>query len=59
MHTTASAEDAAKLIHVHCDMIKRDIEHHKVLMGLKIDPFRTVFYGTCEGCIDTKRISKI
>ena len=48
-------EGCGKLIHVHCDMIK-DIEHHMSdEHGFKIDPFRTVFYGTCEDCLDTQK----
>ena len=59
-HETVSAyhckcEGCGKLIHVHCDMIK-DIEHHMSdEHGFKIDPFRTVFYGTCEDCLDTQK----
>ena len=54
VHTTVSVEMEVA-IHVHCDMIK-DIEHHMSQEhGFKIDPFRTVFYGTCQECIDTKK----
>lgn len=44
-------EGCGKLIHVYCDKIM-DIEKHlEEEHGFKVDPFRTVFYGLCGGCM--------
>ena len=43
-------EGCGKLIHLQCEEIDMLNEHIGKDHGFTIDPFRTVFYGTCEDC---------
>ena len=43
-------EICGKLIHLHCDEISQVTAHMEKEHGFEINPFRTVFYGTCAEC---------
>lgn len=43
------------LIHLHCDELAGLREHIAARHGFLIDPWQTVFYGTCEGCRSKER----
>lgn len=39
-----------RLIHVECSEVDHILEHLEQSHGFKIDPVRTVFYGSCSDC---------
>ncbi|ERI06196.1 transcriptional regulator, Fur family [Atopobium sp. oral taxon 810 str. F0209] len=43
--------ECGKLIHLHCDELSGIREHIEKEHGFRIDPWQTVFYGTCEECL--------
>lgn len=45
-----------KLIHLHCDEVQKLEEHINHEHGFKIMPSRTVFFGLCEACQETRDI---
>lgn len=49
-------ESCGKLIHLHCEEIAEMRQHFEKHHHFKIDPFRTVFYGTCEECLHKKKM---
>ncbi len=44
-----------KLMHISCHHIHEMQEHFLQDHHFQIDPMRTVFYGTCEGCLSSGR----
>lgn len=47
-------EKCGKLIHLHCEEIEQLLEHIHTNHSFVIDPRRTVFYGLCEACKESK-----
>ena len=43
--------ECGKLIHQHCEELSGIREHIEKEHGFRIDPWQTVFYGTCEECM--------
>ncbi|MCR5654861.1 MAG: transcriptional repressor [Lachnospiraceae bacterium] len=46
-------EKCGKLIHLHCDELEEIEEHLYKEHGFRMDPFRTVFYGLCDDCMES------
>ena len=44
-------ESCGVLIHMDCSEIMSFVEHIKEHHGFEIDPYRTVLYGKCSGCM--------
>lgn len=43
--------ECGAFIHLHCDELAGIREHIESAHGFRIDPWQTVFYGTCEKCL--------
>ena len=41
-----------RLLHLHCDELAAIIDHLYDEHSFRLDPKRTVFYGTCEKCMN-------
>ena len=39
-----------RLVHIHCDDVRKLEQHVRDEHGFYIDPHRTVFFGLCERC---------
>ena len=48
-------EKCGKLIHMHCDELIEIQQHLSAEHQFKLDPLRTVFYGLCEECAESKK----
>ena len=43
-------EKCGKLIHLHCEEVKKFIDHISSAHDFLMNPARTVFYGICSEC---------
>ncbi|MBQ4486715.1 MAG: transcriptional repressor [Oscillospiraceae bacterium] len=46
----AKCDKCGKLFHISCDELEQLGEHLEEHHGFRINPLRTVFYGTCSSC---------
>lgn len=49
-HFHIKCEKCGKLIHLDCGELEHLQNHLAEKHGIKLNPFRTVFYGTCADC---------
>ena len=49
-HYHLKCEKCGKLIHLECDELAVIGEHLQSMHGFTLNPFRTIFYGTCAEC---------
>lgn len=52
-HFHLKCQKCGELFHVKCEELSEITEHLKNEHGFEVNPFRTVFYGICEGCKTT------